>query len=73
MPDFDVGKHVPPVCVLGPAMIALRLADPEGSLQRTIHIQHHEMKDKAHPAGRSLFRDGNPRIGAFKYRSYPDM
>eukprot|EP00969_Alexandrium_andersonii_P157253 6950476-Alexandrium_andersonii.AAC.1 len=60
MPDFEVGKDVAPVRALGPTMVAPRLADPEGSLQRTLEIQHHGMKDKVHPAGRSLFKNGTP-------------
>eukprot|EP00969_Alexandrium_andersonii_P232686 10273915-Alexandrium_andersonii.AAC.1 len=46
MPDLEVGKDVAPVRAFGPTMIAPRLADPEGSLQRTIEIQHRSMKDK---------------------------
>eukprot|EP00969_Alexandrium_andersonii_P279466 12352961-Alexandrium_andersonii.AAC.1 len=73
MPGIEVGKVVAPVHVFGPTIIAPRLENPEGSLQRTIGIQHHNVQDKVNATDRSLFRDGTPRIGAFNRYSYPDM
>eukprot|EP00969_Alexandrium_andersonii_P051310 2254431-Alexandrium_andersonii.AAC.1 len=39
------GRPVEPVREHGPWMVAPRLADPEGSLQRSIDIQQHSTKD----------------------------
>eukprot|EP00969_Alexandrium_andersonii_P051285 2253160-Alexandrium_andersonii.AAC.1 len=55
-------------------MLAPRLVDPEGSLQRSSNIQHHDVKGpnaKLNPNNLSLFNDGAPRIGYFNKFSYP--
>eukprot|EP00969_Alexandrium_andersonii_P146088 6461184-Alexandrium_andersonii.AAC.1 len=56
-------------------MIAPRVEDPRGSLQRTITIQEHTQKITEEKwigeNNRSLWNDGVPRIGRFNKRSYP--
>eukprot|EP00969_Alexandrium_andersonii_P210926 9315180-Alexandrium_andersonii.AAC.1 len=46
MPDSEVRKDVAPVRAFGPTLVAPRLVDPEGSLQRAIEIPHHSVEDK---------------------------
>eukprot|EP00969_Alexandrium_andersonii_P159721 7057404-Alexandrium_andersonii.AAC.1 len=74
MPDLVVGQPVAPVREFGPQMIAPRLVEPEGSLQRSVDIQHHDVKGpnaKLNPNNRSLFNAGTPRVGYFNKFSYP--
>eukprot|EP00969_Alexandrium_andersonii_P259727 11483491-Alexandrium_andersonii.AAC.1 len=75
MPDLVVGQPVAPVREFGPEMIAPGLEDPEGSLQRTIDIQHHDVKGpsaKVNPNNRSVFSDGTPRVGYINKYSYSE-
>eukprot|EP00969_Alexandrium_andersonii_P215560 9520464-Alexandrium_andersonii.AAC.1 len=72
LPDYRPGGHVPPVREGGPTMIAPRLENPEGSLARSIDVQHRETKGpKIRECDRLLWADGVPRVGRFGGRSYP--
>eukprot|EP00969_Alexandrium_andersonii_P070767 3123393-Alexandrium_andersonii.AAC.1 len=44
LPEYRPGDRVPPVREHGPEMIAPRLANPDGSLARSIEIQRREPK-----------------------------
>eukprot|EP00969_Alexandrium_andersonii_P255336 11286807-Alexandrium_andersonii.AAC.1 len=55
-------QPVEPVREYRPRMIAPRLEDPTGSLQRSIDIQHRGTKEDIDENNRSLFADGTPRI-----------
>eukprot|EP00969_Alexandrium_andersonii_P079014 3484597-Alexandrium_andersonii.AAC.1 len=55
-------------------MIAPRIENPEGTLQKTLAIQDHPItgaQGKVDPEHWDCFMDGVPRRGAFKKRSFP--
>eukprot|EP00969_Alexandrium_andersonii_P131491 5814829-Alexandrium_andersonii.AAC.1 len=61
MPNIEVGQPAAPVREFGPYMLATRVADPKGSIQRTITIQEHKQDDYVYGNNWLLFQDGVPR------------
>eukprot|EP00969_Alexandrium_andersonii_P055504 2445788-Alexandrium_andersonii.AAC.1 len=61
MPDIEVGQHAAPVRELGPRMLATRVENPQGSIQKTIKMWEHNVHGYVDPNNWQCWTDGVPR------------